>query len=147
MDRLAGVWTVREFDEAYTAPFFGFAGATDYYHRASAMRVVDRITVPALIITAEDDPFVPTDPFRDPPSPRIPTSPWSSRSTAATADSLARRQATSDGYWAEEQDRRVRAAFLPRLSVNSKLQTPNSKTQIPCAQIMFRPTSNFEFEV
>ena len=58
--------TVREFDEAYTAPYFGFADAEDYYHRASAMRVVDRIRVPALIITAEDDPFVPPQPFRDP---------------------------------------------------------------------------------
>ena len=30
------------------------------------MRVVDRISVPALVITAEDDPFVPAQPFRDP---------------------------------------------------------------------------------
>ena len=30
------------------------------------MRVVDRIRVPALVITAEDDPFVPSQPFRDP---------------------------------------------------------------------------------
>jgi predicted alpha/beta-fold hydrolase len=60
------VRTVRDFDEAYTAPHFGFRDATDYYHRASAMRVIDRIRIPALIITAEDDPFVPTGPFRDP---------------------------------------------------------------------------------
>ena len=55
----SAIRTVREFDEAYTAPYFGFADAEDYYHRASAMRVIDRIRVPALIITAEDDPFVP----------------------------------------------------------------------------------------
>ena len=30
------------------------------------MRVIDRIRVPALIITAEDDPFVPAEIFRDP---------------------------------------------------------------------------------
>ena len=30
------------------------------------MRVIDRIRVPALILTAEDDPFVPPEPFRDP---------------------------------------------------------------------------------
>lgn len=58
--------TVREFDDAYTAPYFGFAGAEDYYHRASAMRVIDRVRVPTLIITAEDDPFVPSRPFHDP---------------------------------------------------------------------------------
>src|SRR5262249_24624989 len=65
LQRLGGVRTVREFDETYTAPYFGFRNASDYYHRASAMRVVDRIAVPTLIITAEDDPFVPSQPFRD----------------------------------------------------------------------------------
>jgi uncharacterized protein len=64
--RLSSIKTVREFDEVYTAPHFGFNGADDYYHRASAMRVIDRLRVPALIITAEDDPFVPPTPFRDP---------------------------------------------------------------------------------
>ena len=57
--RCGRIWTVRQFDEAYTAPHHGFRDATDYYHRASAMRVIDRIRVPALILTAEDDPFVP----------------------------------------------------------------------------------------
>ena len=66
LSRLAAIRTVREFDDAYTAPYFGFADAEDYYHRASAMRVIDRIRVPTLIITAEDDPFVPSPPFHDP---------------------------------------------------------------------------------
>jgi predicted alpha/beta-fold hydrolase len=66
LDRLKGMWTVRQFDEAYTAPHHGFRDAGDYYYRASAMRVIDRIRVPALILTAEDDPFVPIAPFRDP---------------------------------------------------------------------------------
>ena len=63
LERLRGVRTVRQFDQAYTAPHFGFASAEDYYHRASAMRVIEGINVPALIVTAEDDPFVPTEPF------------------------------------------------------------------------------------
>jgi uncharacterized protein len=58
--------TVRQFDEAYTAPCFGFRDATDYYYRAAALRVVDRIEVPTLIIVADDDPFVPADSFRQP---------------------------------------------------------------------------------
>ncbi|CAN5351417.1 alpha/beta fold hydrolase [soil metagenome] len=65
LEPLRAVRTVRQFDEVYTAPHFGFAGASDYYHRASAMRVVDRVRVPALIVTAEDDPFVPAAPFRE----------------------------------------------------------------------------------
>ena len=60
---LRRIWTVRQFDETYTAPHHGFAGADDYYHRASAMRVIDRIRVPTLVLTAENDPFVPVAPF------------------------------------------------------------------------------------
>ena len=63
LEPLPRIWTVRQFDEAYTAPHHGFRDATDYYHRASALRVIEHIRVPALILTAEDDPFVPTTAF------------------------------------------------------------------------------------
>lgn len=53
------VWSIRTFDDRYTAPHHGFRGAADYYHRASAMRVVDQVARPALILSAADDPFVP----------------------------------------------------------------------------------------
>ena len=66
LERLGSVRTVREFDEVYTAPYFGFRSADDYYHRASSLRIIDRIAVPTLVITAEDDPFVPSQPFHDP---------------------------------------------------------------------------------
>ena len=69
---LGGVRTVRAFDDAYTAPFWGFQDASDYYHRASALRVADRIRIPALVIVAEDDPFVPTAPFHEPALARNP---------------------------------------------------------------------------
>jgi len=63
---LRTIRSVRDFDAAYTAPFFGFGSAEDYYHRAAALRVIDKIEIPALIITAADDPFVPADAFRHP---------------------------------------------------------------------------------
>ncbi len=63
---LDDIWSIRQFDETYTAPHHGFAGASDYYAKASAIRVVDRVRIPALIISAEDDPFVPADPFARP---------------------------------------------------------------------------------
>ena len=50
---------MREFDNEVTAPHFGYRDADDYYDRASACRVIDQITVPTLIITAQDDPVVP----------------------------------------------------------------------------------------
>jgi predicted alpha/beta-fold hydrolase len=66
LSHLGRIRSVRGFDAAYTAPYFGFDSAEDYYHKVAALRVIDRIRIPALIITAEDDPFVPIDSFRDP---------------------------------------------------------------------------------
>jgi predicted alpha/beta-fold hydrolase len=60
------VWSIRAFDDRYTAPHHGFDGASDYYHRASGMRVIDRVARPALILSAADDPFVPPEIFRAP---------------------------------------------------------------------------------
>jgi hypothetical protein len=63
---LGSIRSVRQFDAAYTAPCFGFGSAEEYYHRAAALRVIDKIEIPALIITAADDPFVPAESFRHP---------------------------------------------------------------------------------
>ncbi len=60
---LRRVRSVREFDEKITASFCGFAGADDYYARSSAMRVIAAIRKPTLILTAQDDPFVPFSSF------------------------------------------------------------------------------------
>jgi len=56
--RLRGVSTLRGFDDRITAYYCGFAGADDYYARAAAANVVDRIAVPTLIIHAATDPFI-----------------------------------------------------------------------------------------
>jgi predicted alpha/beta-fold hydrolase len=56
--RLRGVRTLREFDDRVTAYYCGFSGADDYYARAAAAKVIDRIAVPALIIHAVNDPFI-----------------------------------------------------------------------------------------
>ena len=60
------MWSIRAFDDRYTAPHHGFNGASDYYHRASAMRVIHQIARPALIVSAADDPFVPPQIFEAP---------------------------------------------------------------------------------
>jgi len=60
------IWSIRSFDDRYTAPHHGYNGATDYYHRASAMRVIDRVARPSLILSAADDPFVPPHIFDAP---------------------------------------------------------------------------------
>jgi len=101
--KLSSIRTVREFDEAYTAPYFGFNGADDYYHRASAMRVIDRIRVPALVITAEDDPFVPVASFRDPKIARHPHIELAISEHGGHCGFVGPASAENDGYWAENE--------------------------------------------
>jgi uncharacterized protein len=56
--RLLGISSLRLFDDRITAHYCGFSGADDYYARAAAANVVDRIAVPTLIIHAKNDPFI-----------------------------------------------------------------------------------------
>lgn len=58
LSRMKGVKSLREFDEKVTAFYCGFDGASDYYARAAASHVVDKICVPAFILCAENDPFI-----------------------------------------------------------------------------------------
>ena len=56
--RLRGIRSLRQFDDKVTAYYCGFTGVDDYYDRASAAHVVERIAVPALVLHAADDPFI-----------------------------------------------------------------------------------------
>jgi len=51
--------TFWDFDEAVTAPVHGFAGADDYYRRASSLPFLSSVRVPTLLFSAVDDPFLP----------------------------------------------------------------------------------------
>ncbi|HYL09164.1 MAG TPA: alpha/beta fold hydrolase [Candidatus Acidoferrales bacterium] len=62
---LPRIRTLRQFDNVITAPRSGYRDAVDYYYRASALRVVGQIRVRTLVLTAEDDPFVPIESFSD----------------------------------------------------------------------------------
>jgi predicted alpha/beta-fold hydrolase len=50
--------TFQEFDDRYTAPIHGFRDAADYWTRNSCRQFLARITLPALLINAENDPFL-----------------------------------------------------------------------------------------
>jgi len=47
------------FDNVFTAPLHGFKNTLDYWQRASAQPRLDQIQVPALVVNALNDPFVP----------------------------------------------------------------------------------------
>ena len=53
--------TVYEFDDAVTAPVHGFASAREYYGRSSSLQFLGGIRVPTLLVSAEDDPFLPAE--------------------------------------------------------------------------------------
>jgi len=63
-DGFGRIRTVRQFDDAITAPHFGYSNAQEYYEAAGAKCVIDKIRVPLLLITAQDDPFVPFEATR-----------------------------------------------------------------------------------
>ncbi|WFM73269.1 hydrolase [Halomonas sp. CKK8] len=71
---LEALESLRDYDEAVTAPLHGFDGAEDYYRRASAGPLLDQVELPMLILHADDDPFMPPALFR-----RLPTPPGSVR--------------------------------------------------------------------
>jgi uncharacterized protein len=100
---LASVRSVRRFDDLYTAPHNGFAGAADYYHRASARRVIERLAVPALLITADDDPFVPSDAARDPALGAIDALTRVVTRHGGHCGFVGPATRDEDGYWAERR--------------------------------------------
>jgi predicted alpha/beta-fold hydrolase len=57
------IGSIRAFDELFTAPDAGYASATDYYTGASAGPTLSGLRRPALILSAQDDPFVPVSMF------------------------------------------------------------------------------------
>lgn len=59
MTRVRAARTIRDFDDAFTAPLHGFDGVEDYWHRASAKPDLATIAQPCLMVHAQDDPFVP----------------------------------------------------------------------------------------
>ncbi len=71
---VAGIKTIFDFDNLITAPHFGFGDAPNYYATQSAREFLGRIRVPALLVTAQDDPLVPFGVYSHPAiaeNPRI----------------------------------------------------------------------------
>jgi len=56
---ILNIHSVREFDDAFTAPAAGYPGVDEYYADASAGPLLDGLRVPVFILSAANDPFVP----------------------------------------------------------------------------------------
>ena len=59
--------TFMEFDDRYTAPIHGFRDAEDYFARASSRQFLDGISIPTLLVSAQNDPFLaaPSFPYEE----------------------------------------------------------------------------------
>lgn len=102
-ERIAKARTFYEFDDAATAPLHGFQGVDDYYRKSSSLRFLDRIEVPTLCISSEDDPFLPADVIRRAqsvasPDVEIVTTRWGGH-----AAFISGRWPWRPRYWAEER--------------------------------------------
>ena len=53
--------TLFDFDDAVTAPVHGFRDARDYYSRSSSIHFLEAIRRPTLLLSAADDPFLPSE--------------------------------------------------------------------------------------
>ena len=73
VERVLAARTLRDYDEAATAPLHGFRDAADYYRQASSGPVLGDVRVPTLLIHAADDPFLPADAV---PAAAVERNPW-----------------------------------------------------------------------
>jgi len=59
--QLASARSVFDFDDVVTGPVHGFTGAHDYYEQSSSQGYLSRVRVPTLLLSAYDDPFLPSE--------------------------------------------------------------------------------------
>lgn len=72
--RVLAARTLRDFDDAATAPLHGFLGADDYYARSSAGPLLGAIKTPTLLLHAANDPFLPAAAL--PQAAQLPAAVW-----------------------------------------------------------------------
>lgn len=58
-DALLAARDLYDFDNVFTAPLHGFKNTEDYWSRGSAKPHLHQIAIPALVVNARNDPFVP----------------------------------------------------------------------------------------
>jgi predicted alpha/beta-fold hydrolase len=58
-EELMAAESLYEFDQVFTAPLHGFKNTDDYWARASAKPGLSRVQIPALLLNARNDPFIP----------------------------------------------------------------------------------------
>lgn len=73
LERIATAPSLREFDDALTAPLHGFADAAEYYRLSSSNGYLADIRIPTLLLHSMDDPFLPAAAI---PTRAMAANPW-----------------------------------------------------------------------
>ena len=100
---LRSMRTVREIDECYTAPDGGYQSAAHYYDSSGARHVLGAIRVPTVIITAQDDPFIPYTMFDIPAIAANPFIELILTGSGGHCGFFQCRRSYEDYYWAENR--------------------------------------------
>ncbi len=95
----AGLRSVRDIDDRITAPSFGFGNAENYYRTQSAARFLAGIRVPALLVQAQDDTFVPFELFG---SEALRANPWIELRATGSGGHLGFIGRHPHRFWADE---------------------------------------------
>ena len=117
--------TLRQFDEAATAPLHGFRDAEDYYARSSSSSFIADIRVPTLLIHSLDDPFLPAASV---PRAAVAENPWLTPIFTAAGGHVGFVTGSpgSPRFWAEEEAARYLAARLHADAAASALEASDA---------------------
>ena len=103
LSHLSRIKTMWEFDEAYTAPYSGFSHATNYYEQTGARHLLQDIQIPTLIITAQNDPFIPFGNFDIEPVHHNPWIRFHAPTHGGHCAFIQHPRQEEDMYWAENR--------------------------------------------
>jgi uncharacterized protein len=93
--------TLISFDDRYTAPLHGFTSAIDYYNKCSSIYFIESITLPTLIVNAQNDPFLSELCY---PINKVKNHPWVKFENPLFGGHVGFAQFNKNGlYWSEER--------------------------------------------
>lgn len=103
LSHLSKIQTMWEFDDVYTAPDGGYIDAEDYYAKSASNNTLKSISIPTLIITAKDDPFIPYHIFDNPSLQQNPFIHMLSPTHGGHCGFFQHSQSQEDPFWAENR--------------------------------------------
>ncbi|MFN7945402.1 MAG: alpha/beta fold hydrolase [Blastocatellia bacterium] len=102
LERLNKVRSMADFDD-FAMPLIGFSNVTEYYEQASALSYLSYLQIPALIIHAQDDPFIPFAPFTNDAVRSNPLVLLLAPEYGGHVGFYGQRQPDEDRFWAENR--------------------------------------------